>query len=57
MAYLMYEDEGYLVIAVPDKEGAELAKIIPKTSILTIEIVYAQMLKTPKNSKGDVMYG
>lgn len=57
MAYLLYEDEDYLIIAVPNKEGAELAKIIPKNTILTIEVVYAQMLKKPKQPKGDVMYG
>ena len=27
MAYLLYEDEDYLIIAVPDKDGAELAWI------------------------------
>ena len=57
MAYLMYEDEDYLIIAVPNQDGAELAKIIPKTTILTIEVVYQQMLKKPKDTKGDVMYG
>ena len=57
MAYLLYEDEDYLIIAVPDKDGAELAKIIPKHTILTIEVVYQQMLKKPKQPKGDVMYG
>ena len=57
MAYLLYEDEDYLIIAVPDKTGAELAKIIPKNIILTIEVVYQQMLTTPKTHKGDVSYG
>ena len=57
MAYLMYEDEEYLIIAVPDKDGAELAKIIPKTTILGIEVIYQQMLQKPRNSKGDVQYG
>ena len=57
MAYLMYEDEDYLIIAVPNEEGAELAKIIPKNIILSIEVIYQQMLKKPKNPKGDVMYG
>ena len=57
MAYLMYEDEEYLIIAVPDKDGAELAKIIPKHTILTIEVIYQQMLKKPRNTKGDVQYG
>ena len=57
MAYLMYEDEDYLIIAVPDKDGAELAKIIPKTTILGIEVIYQQMLQKPKNPKGDVLYG
>ena len=57
MAYLLYEDEDYLIIAVPDKDGAELAKIIPKTTILTVEVIYQQMLKPKKEPKGDVMYG
>lgn len=57
MAYLLYEDEDYLIIAVPDKTGAELAKIIPKTTILTVEVIYQQMLKPKKEPKGDVMYG
>lgn len=57
MAYLLYEDEDYLVIIAPDKEGAELAKIIPKNTILTVEVIYAQMLKKPKDTKGDVSYG
>ena len=56
MAYLLYEDEDYLIIAVPDKTGAELAKIIPKTTILTIEVIYQQMLTPKKNPKGDVSY-
>ena len=57
MAYLLYEDEDYLIIAVPDKDGAELAKIIPKTTILTVEVIYQQLLKPKKEPKGDVMYG
>lgn len=57
MAYLLYEDEDYLIIAVPDKDGAELAKIIPKNTILTVEVIYQQMLKPKKEPKGDVMYG
>ena len=57
MAYLMYEDEEYLIIAVPNQEGAELAKIIPKNTILTVEVIYQQMLKPKKEPKGDVMYG
>ena len=56
MAYLMYEDEEYLIIAVPNQDGAELAKIIPKTTILGIEVIYQQMLKKPRNTKGDVTY-
>lgn len=57
MAYLMYEDEDYLIIAVPNEDGAEFAKIINKQSILTIEVIYQQMLNKPRNSKGDVSYG
>ena len=57
MAYLMYEDEDYLIIAVPNQEGAELAKILNKNTILSVEVIYQQMLQKPKNSKGDVMYG
>ena len=57
MAYLMYEDEEYLIIAVPNEDGAEFAKIISKNTIMTIEVIYQQMLKKPKNPKGDVTYG
>ena len=57
MAYLLYEDEDYLVITVPNKDGAEFAKIIPKSTILSIEVVYAQMLETPTPFKEDGMYG
>ena len=57
MAYIMYEDEEYLTIVVPNEDGAEMAKILNKQSILTIEVIYAQMLQKPRNSKGDVSYG
>ena len=57
MAYIMYEDEEYLVIVVPNKEGEEYAKILNKNSILTIEVIYAQMLKKPTPIKEDGMYG
>ena len=57
MAYLMYEDEDYLVIVVPNKDGEEYAKILNKGTILGVEVIYAQMLKKPRNSKGDAMYG
>ena len=57
MAYLMYEDEDYLIIAVPDQDGAELAKILNKNTILSVEVIYQQMLQKPKNPKGDVTYG
>ena len=57
MAYLLYEDEDYLVITVPNKDGAEFAKIIPKSTILSIEVVYAQMLEKPTPFKEDGMYG
>ena len=51
MAYLLYEDEDYLIIAVPDKDGAELAKIIPKNTILPVEVIYQQMLQPKKELK------
>ena len=57
MAYLLYEDEDYLVITVPNKDGAEFAKIIPKNTILSVEIIYAQMLEKPTPFKEDGMYG
>ena len=57
MAYLLYEVEDYIIIVVPDKDGAELAKILTKTTILSVEVIYQQMLTKPKDSKGDVMYG
>lgn len=56
MAYIMYEDEEYLTIVVPNEDGAEFAKILNKQSILTIEVIYAQMLEPKKEPKGDVSY-
>ena len=52
-----YEDEDYLVITVPNKDGAEFAKIIPKSTILSVELIYAQMLEKPTPFKEDGMYG
>ena len=57
MAYLLYEDEDYLVITVPNKDGAEFAKILPKSTILSVEVIYAQMLEKPTPFKEDGMYG
>lgn len=57
MAYITYEDEEYLTIVVPNEEGAEYAKILNKSTILSVDVIYAQMLNHPRDSKGDVMYG
>lgn len=57
MAYIMHEDETYLTIVVPNEDGAEFAKIIPKDTILSVDVMYQQMLEQPKNTKGDVSYG
>lgn len=57
MAYITYEDEEYLSIVVPNKDGAEYAKILNKSTILTIDVIYAQMLETPIPIKEDMMYG
>jgi hypothetical protein len=56
MAYITYEDEEYLTIVVPDTDGAEYAKILNKATILSVEVIYAQMLNRPKDTKGDVSY-
>ena len=56
MAYITYEDEDYLNIVVPNEEGAEYAKILNKSTILSIDVIYAQMLDKPKETKGDVSY-
>ena len=56
MAYINYEDEEYIVIVIPDAEGAEFVKILNKNTVLSVEIVYQQMMETPKDSKGDVSY-
>ena len=56
-AHLFYEDEDFLVIIVPDEEGHEYAKILNKATILSIELIYAQMLKKPTPIKEDMMYG
>ena len=57
MAYITYEDEEYLSIVVPNKDGAEYAKILNKNTILAIDVIYAQMLEKPTPFKEDVMYG
>ena len=57
MAYITYEDEEYLSIVVPNKEGAEYAKILNKNTIIAIDVIYAQMLETPQPFKEDMMYG
>ena len=57
MAYITYEDEDYLSIVVPNKDGAEYAKILNKSTILAIDVIYAQMLEKPTPFKEDVMYG
>ena len=57
MAYITYEDEQYLSIVVPNEEGAEYAKILNKETIIAIDVIYQQMLTTPKTHKGDVSYG
>ena len=57
MAYITYEDEEYLSIVVPNKDGAEFAKILNKNTILSVEVIYAQMLEKPTPFKEDGMYG
>ena len=57
MTYITYEDEDYLTIVVPNEEGAEYAKILNKNTILSVEVIYQQMLKTPQPFKEDGMYG
>ena len=57
MAYITYEDEEYLSIVVPNKDGAEYAKILNKSTILAIDVIYAQMLQEPTPFKEDGMYG
>ena len=57
MAYITYEDEDYLTIVVPNEEGAEYAKILNKNTILSVEVIYQQMLETPRPFKEDGMYG
>ena len=57
MAYIHYEDTDYMSIVVPDGDGAEYGKILNKATILSVELVYAQMLEKPKDPKGEVLYG
>ena len=57
MAQITYEDEEYLSIVVPNKDGAEYAKILNKNTIIAIDVIYAQMLETPQPFKEDGMYG
>ena len=57
MAYITYEDEEYLSIIVPSEDNAEYAKILNKTTVLAINVIYAQMLEKPTPFKEDGMYG
>jgi len=57
MCFITYEDDDHLVIVIPDEKGQEYAKILNKDTILSVEVLYAQMLQKPKSPKGDVMYG
>ena len=57
MAYITYEDDEYLSIIVPSEDNAEYAKILNKNTIIAIDVVYAQMLETPRPFKEDGMYG
>lgn len=54
-AFITYEDDEYIVIVVPDENGAEYAKIINKSTVVSIEIIYMQMLEV-KDTEGGVMY-
>ena len=57
LAYITDEDEEYLSIVVPNKDGAEYAKILNKNTILSVDVIYAQMLEKPTPFKEDGMYG
>ena len=57
MDYITYEDEEYLSIVVPNKDGEKKKKILNKNTILAIDVIYAQMLETPRPFKEDGMYG
>ena len=57
MAYITYEDEEYLSIIVPSEDNAEYAKILNKNTILSVDVIYAQMLEKPTPFKEDGMYG
>ena len=57
MAYITYEDEEYLSIVGPNEEGAEYAKILNKNTIISVDVIYAQMLEKPTPFKEDGMYG
>lgn len=57
MAYITYEDEDYLSIVVPNETGAEYGKVLNKSTVLSVEVIYAQMLEKPTPIKEDGMYG
>lgn len=56
MCFITYEDSEYLCIVVPDHNGVEYAKILNKSSVLSVEIVYAQMFEESRSFKEDGMY-
>ena len=57
MVSITYEDEDYICISMPNEDGAEFAKMLNKATIISIEIIYQQMLETPLPFKEDGMYG
>lgn len=56
LVHIIYEDDNNLVIITPGENGEEYIKILNKSTILSISLIYAQMLTEPKDSKGDVSY-
>lgn len=54
--FIIHETDKYISIVQGSVKGEEFCKIIHKEYISSIAILYEQMLKAPKNSKGETMY-
>ena len=55
-AYLVDETDDYLSICCLNEEGREHAKVLNKSYIQSIELMYQDTIKTPKQRVGVSMY-
>ena len=54
--FIMHETDKYVTILHRTNKGEEFCKIMHKEYISDISIIYEQMMETPQNTKGEIMY-